>query len=101
MRRLSSAAQRRGSVPPQPEALPDVPAGSSPPAGRSARAPRPVDSIPILVAVPHLPHRRFESLDTLRRYCYPPLAIVGIPAKAVLPPLQFLIQRLQIDVGQQ
>jgi len=105
-----------------------------------------------LVAAPHLPHSRFESLDTLRRYSDPPfpiqskaqelafpnpprsalggihlqsqmllnpglyrgqrafrrrltayvdIAVIGVPAIAVPPPIQFPIQCIQIDVGQQ
>src|ERR1700731_1883963 len=156
-------------MPPYPEALPNVPSNPTlqpedrlPHFGQSEVSP-PASCIrspavaqfftgATLVAPPHLPYSRFESLHALRRYSDPPIpvqskaqklafpdpprsalsgihlqpqmpldpflyrsqrpfrrcltayvdiAVIRIPAESVPSPLQFLIERIQVEVGQQ
>ena len=97
-----SAAPVPRPMPPQPEAFPNMPCESIPPAGRSACDLRPVGSSPTspahnapvvaqlvagsaLAASPHLPHLRFESLDTLRRYSDPPFPVQSKAQELAFP----------------
>src|ERR1019366_3226164 len=91
-----------GTVPPQPEAFPDVPAHPSlqpedrlPHFGQlEVSPPAPHVLLPgvpqliagsALAAAPQLPYLRFESLDTLRRYSDPLLAVQSKAQELAFP----------------